>query len=565
MLRNILRYAALAGVIGVSACDLAVENPVSPPTEKVLASPDDTESLLGSYYRRWHAGMYGSGTNVWLMSTVMSFESYSSLNNFCMNERVGFPRAPNNNAISNSCAAEQSRVYFYMEEVVRVASNILGSLNDESFQAAATGAGWTPGQIPRAKAFAEFLRGLALGYLALTYHEAAVVSVGQAGDDPGQLARYDVVADSAFVAFENALSHASAAQTAEAAISIPQEWIPTTNTLNMANFARLIRSYRARIRANVARTPAERANDVNWAEVIADATAGIQVDHDNITDRTAGPFDEGVRLLNAYGLWHQMPPFIIGMADTSTSYPNWIAEPIETRGSATLFHLSTPDQRFPQGTSRAAQQADFRVEDCQPLADGGCPRYVRNRPANRDLAASWGSSEYDFVRFYPWAYLGDGSSPRVGPMIFFTKAELDLLEAEGQLRAGNFARAATLINRTRVANGGLNAVSPTAAGTPLIPTHPCVPRVPVNASPNGGGTTQCGDLMEALKYEKRLETSQTHFMAWFIEGRGWGDLPQGTPVDWATPYQDLQARRLDIYSSGSGMRVEPAGTSTYGW
>lgn len=561
MLRTFLRYATLAGVL--SACDLAVENPVSPPTEKVLASPDDTESLLGSYYRRWHAGMYGSGANVWLMSTVMSFESYSSLNNFCINERVGFPRPPNNNAISNSCAGEQARVYFFMEEVARVSSNILTSLNDDAFQAAAIGAGWTDARVARAKAFAEFLRGLSLGYLALTYQEGAVVSMGQAGDDPGPLVRYDVVADSAYVAFENALTHAAAARTGDATIAIPQSWIPTTGNLNMDNFSRLIRSYRARIRANVPRTRAER-DAALWPAIIADAAAGIQEDHDNITDRDAGPFDWGVVYLNQYGLWHQMPPFIFGMADTTGAYPNWVAEPLETRGSATLFHLATPDQRFPQGTSRAEQQADFSISDCEPLP-AGCPRYVRNRPSNRDLPASWGASEYDFTRFYSWVYLGDGATARVGPMIFFTKAENDLLEAEGQIRAGNYARAAELINRTRVGNGGLDPVSATAAGTPVVATHRCIPRIPVNAGPNGGGTVQCGNLMEAMKYEKRMETAQTHFMAWYLDSRGWGDLPEGTPVDWAPPYQDLQARQTEIYSSGTGMRVAPAGASTYGW
>jgi len=49
--------------------------------------------------------------------------------------------------------------------------------------------------------------------------------------------------------------------------------------------------------------------------------------------------------------------------------------------------------------------------------------------------------------------------------IFMTVAEMDMLQAEGQIRKGNFAAAAALINKTRVPNGlpaltDLNNTSP---------------------------------------------------------------------------------------------------------
>jgi hypothetical protein len=101
-----------------------------------------------------------------------------------------------------------------------------------------------------------------------------------------------------------------------------------------------------------------------------------------------------------------------------------------------------------------------------------------------------------------------------------------------------------------------------------------VPKKPVNAGHGGGGTLVCGDMWEALKWEKRIETLQTHFAGWFLDSRGWGDLAEGTPLHWPVPYQDLQARSKPLYSTGVGTTGQaPQGSkpgaaaerSTYGW
>jgi hypothetical protein len=70
-------------------------------------------------------------------------------------------------------------------------------------------------------------------------------------------------------------------------------------------------------------------------------------------------------------------------------------------------------------------------------------------------------------------------------------------------------------------------------------------------------------LWDALKWEKRIETAYTHFAGWFFDGRGWGDLVQGTPLDWAPPFAELQAR----FRVGSQIYTAPAvaPASTYGW
>jgi hypothetical protein len=90
----------------------------------------------------------------------------------------------------------------------------------------------------------------------------------------------------------------------------------------------------------------------------------------------------------------------------------------------------------------------------------------------------------------------------------------------------------------------------TAAGVPTAGN--CVPRLP---------TGTCGSLLEAMKYEKRMETMFTGYMVWYTDSRGWGDLPQNTAIEWPVPYQEMQARLQPYYN---GERKQTA-ASTYGF
>jgi hypothetical protein len=329
---------------------------------------------------------------------------------------------------------------------------------------------------------------------------------------------------------------------------------------------RLIRTYRARFRANVARTPAERAA-VNWQAVIDDAANGITDDHLNITSTTNGPGGGWRRIYDGGSTWHQMPPFIIGMGDVSGNYEAWLKTPLGDRGAGNVgFFMVTPDLRFPQGTTRTAQQADFKIQDCE-VASATCKRYFANRPGGSDqyTGVGWGWSNYDFNRFHSWVTKGDGTA-RNGKLVFFTKAELDMLRAEGLIRTGKFAEAAALINITRKKNG-LPEITAFDATSAVPGGANCVPRVPRS----DGVTVACGNMMEAMKWEKRMETAYTHFAAWYLDGRGWGDLPEGTALFWAVPYQDLQSRGYaisEIYGAGLGAGNAPnsvAAKGTYGW
>ena len=577
MRRNLIPYVALVAAFGLGACSdksLEVTNPNSGETQRVLGTPDDAEKLLGSYYKRWHQGLYGGANpappgTLEGMANIMSLQNYSSLNNECQNSRYPFSGAANGNAVGNNCAGDNSSTFNIEEEVVRVASNFLSNLasGDLKFTSAARQA--------KDQAFAEFLRGMSLGYMALIYDSAAVVTVGQAGDDPGKLRDYKEVMDSATAALQRAIDYtnASTAAAGDQGFPISNTWIPTPSSLSAAEFIKLIRSYRALFRSSLARTPAER-DAANWDAIIADAQAGITADHYNITSTTNGPGGGWRRIYDGGSTWHQMPPFIIGMGDVSGNYLTWLQTSLLDRGNGNVgFFMVTPDLRFPQGSSRLAQQQDFDKTSCE--VTGGqqnfsCKRYFTNRPNGSDqyTGNGWGWSNYDFNRFHWWATKGDAGSAYNGTIVMYPKVALDMIQAEGLIRKGQFSAAATLINASRTKNG-LPAITAFDNTSPVPGGANCVPKKP---SGNGAGATvSCGNMMEAMKWEYRMEDAFVQFGNWYLNGRGWGDLPEGTALFWAVPYQELQARGYSasqIYGAGVGAGNAPnsaAAKGTYGW
>src|SRR6478672_4096570 len=114
MRRNFLPYVALLAAFG-------------------LGTSDDAEKLLGSYYKRWNAGLYGGANpappgTLEGMANIMSFQNYSSLNNECQNSRYPFSGAANTNAVGNNCGGDNANTFNIESEVVRVASNFLTNL-----------------------------------------------------------------------------------------------------------------------------------------------------------------------------------------------------------------------------------------------------------------------------------------------------------------------------------------------------------------------------------------------------------------------------------------------------
>ena len=131
--------------------------------------------------------------------------------------------------------------------------------------------------------------------------------------------------------------------------------------------------------------------------------------------------------------------------------------------------------------------------------------------------------------------------------------------------------AAALIDVSRTGKGKLSSLV-TAAITDTVMRVPgvngvqgsnsCVPRIPDPAA--NFKATKCGNIWDALKWEYRMETAYTGYGMWFFAGRGWGDLPEGTALDWPVPYQEMDSRAETFYGTGGVAGRDAAGPGNYG-
>ncbi|HEY4733741.1 MAG TPA: hypothetical protein VIH53_04250 [Gemmatimonadaceae bacterium] len=550
-LRTTVRFRSFAApilalVLATACNDLTVPNPNQPDVAKVFGTPRDVETIVSKLFQQLYNGQLGSSDNIMDQTITMSFESSSQLGNFGMGTRGAIPRSPIDNSIGNTVAAGNFRDFDFLSRNARGAANAIAAL--DKFTAAGQSTG-SPARDARAKSFAYFTLGYALGNLALFYDSAAILTAAVPSSEiPGLSKSSDVMAV-ALQSLDSALNIASSTQatTGTGGFPVPLDWLSQPADMSRADFIKLLHSYKAKFRAGQARTPAERAA-VDWPAVIADAGAGITSDFVVLTNATTGWSGAVLSQLAVSSGWSQMTPFILGMADTTGAYDAWLQQPVLSR---TPFLLRTPDKRFPSGETRAAQTAVTGTSRAGTAA--GSILYFRNRPPGEDTPADpWGTWFYDNWR--SWAIRATGGN---APYVMYPVVENDMLAAEGYIRAGNFVAAMPLINKSRT-RAGLPALTAISALTDQVPGgNACVPRVP---QPPTFTTTACGNIMEAMKWEKRTETDLVGYSEWFIDSRGWGDLAQGTALEWPVPYQELFARIKPSYTT-SGV----AAKGTYGF
>jgi hypothetical protein len=533
---------------GMLACDndLAVTNPNNPDVSRVLARPVDVETSIGNSYGRMHQAAFGFNTSITPALLTMSFENSSDLNNNGMGPRSGIPRVAIANNRGNLYQDENNEQFSNLVRAARAAADGINSLDKPGFTIGSTAAD------QRARAFAWLVIGASNGNVALAYDSMTVVSPGNKGAEPTLLAAKDAMTI-ALAQIDTSITIASAAP----GFTLPNTWI-NGNALTSAQLIQLARGWKARLRAGVARNPTER-KAVNWDAVIADAAAALPTDLNITMSNAAGSvWTMGDAHHYTYDTWSQQSPMILGMADSARAcgaggdcYDGWLQTPLNSRYA---FTIRTKDQRLPPGDTRADQRNSSGAGDfpSPPRAN----LYYRNRRPTDPAGSAFNLSQYDFYRFQAWA------NTRNGPYPVMTRAEMDLLMAEGYIYKGDFANAMAKINITRVANGNLPALTGiTSATQPISNLGSCVPRVP---QPPSFTTAACGNIMEAMKWEKRLETEMTHMGAWFFDSRGWGDLPEGTPLEWPVPFQELDVRGKPLYNLGGVGGVSAAPKGNYG-
>jgi hypothetical protein len=514
-----LRAFGLMGalLVGVAGCgDLNVPNTNSPDAERALANPGDVESLIGGAFRTWWISQK-SYESAGLALSVTAWEHSSSHGNARMWRTSRIPREPipvhpaepeawaMNTPWSNPnrAAAAASKGIQAMDQGMNMPTT--ATLNQTQANA-------------RARAFGRFVQGLGHGSVALLFDQGYVFDETLTEEDiefnPPTLVSYTAVMDAALDFLDDAIALAEAHT-----FTLPGTWVNGL-TLNNTDLARLAHSYKARFMARVARTPAER-DMVAWDQVIFHAERGVEQMFAPISNWSTW-WDE-IQYYGVFSNWSQMSYYHFGAADVTGQWQTWRATPWDDR---VRFVMQTPDRRWPQGAN-ATEQA---------LA------------ANRGLYFSYtGLAPFQVARgTYYFSYYRDHrfdyyvADPTTTAMTEFSPTELHLLRAEGHIRRGEIAQALPLINLTRVANGQLPPV--VDAGT--VPGGAdCVPK-----RPDGS----CGNLMDALKWEKRNEVRFTGFAGFFYDDRGWGDLVSGTALHWPVPGRELELLQVPFYTFGGG-------------
>ncbi len=415
-------------------------------------------------------------------------------------------------------------------------------------------------QNARNRSFGFFVAGVDLGWLSIIYDSAGIVGPGMKSDSIPPLSSAADVNKAAIALLDSALAIASVPANASGWPLLPA-WFSQSTSVSLDMYTRVVRSYRARLRAYVARTPAQAAT-VDWAKVADDANNGINADFFVSAGGTTGWNIGNMSQMYVDPGWMQTPLTYVGMGDTGGGYAAYVAAGAFGNKNGN-FEVVTPDQRWPQGSASACPNSF--ATSCRPaqvaastpaIANANIKPYLINRDPKLDVAGdAWGTSHYDYNRYrYIRANTNQGPYPEM------MKAEIDLLAAEAYIRTGNIPAAAAKIDLTRVANGGLPALSGViTSATQTVPGGAsCVPQVP------SGASTVCGTIFEAMKYEKRMETAYSSFGRFWIDERVWGDLVQGTPLEFPVPWEEMQTRQKPSYNFGGGF-ASSAPKGTYGF
>lgn len=526
-MRHSYRNLAVGALLlaGAACADLDVVNPNDADAGRALNTAGDVVSLIGGSYNTWFNGVYAYGGPGLFLSNA-SFQHTAPWANAAMEFYGRIPRQPIINDAADGNYGNVSRVWYRSYRAIAAVSDGLRALEQPEIAEELSAS-----ELAAAKAYGTFVLGLSHATIATLYDQGFVVDQTTDVSEPQTALPYNELMDAALGMFDEAISLSSTDFT------LPEGWMQAAVTNE--DLARIAHSMKARYRAAAARTPAER-QAVDWNAVIADVDAGVTSDFTQNMDANNDWYFAVVDY-GTYPGWSESPYWIYGMADQSGNYQAWLALSIaekhpDVNGNPTL--IVTPDLRFPRGSTLAEQQAN--------------PGMYYHSPT--DITDVWARPDRGTWR---WSYYKDERYEGYYTWSDFSHNEIDLnemrlLKAEGNYWNGNLGAAADLVNVTRTA-AGLNATDATGTNTS------CVPKLP-------GG--ECGDLLEMIKWEKRLEVNFEGLMGapGYFDSRGWGDLWVGTPLQFPVPCQELQVLNiLPCYTfGGSGGDLASSG-SNYAW
>jgi hypothetical protein len=504
--RATVLLSTLAAASLAACVDLAVTDPNNLSIATVFNNAANTEAALIGSFKAYTAVNRGSCPtliySLWGHDITTTSVTYL--------EFATEPRLPINNRDNVNCA---TRVPFWTPyEASAGAREAFIGIRDNQLKFGTVNAATPDGaDTPNRKLFAKFLIAISQLKLALATDQAYITDTITPG-----LNQTNVT----LVPWEQVLSNAKDQMRViirEAQAGPNFTWpalFINGRPITRDELVRIMYSFLVRADVYSPRTPAQR-NAVNWAAVLARLDSGITRDFgwqaDQAVANTGSTYINNSFAQNTVRIHNRL----LGPADTSGRYQAWVATPIANR---TAFIITTPDRRIHGAASNAAAGTRFtRVTSTMGSASNGA------------YLTSW----YRSTR-----YLNTAADSGARAFIqIISMDEMKFVRAEALFRVGRFTEAAALINPTRVA-AGLRPVD--ANGPPA--GRDCVPR-----KDNG----DCGDLFDAIQYEKRIELYPTEGgdITWW-DARGWGKLQPGTPFHVPVSGRELISLGLPYYTFG---------------
>ena len=544
-MRTIKLIIVAALVTGAASCqDMDVTNPNNPNRESVLRSPSDIQALVSPTFRIFFNT--SEGDDVAIPMSFMADEFSGGFFDFGGLELSQEPRASLNPRSPNS---NHSAVFQDYYRILASISTAFRSTESNNLTIREGGADVTQ----RMFAFGKFMQGVAHGQVGLSFDKGYVTTEDLDFESltpdqvRAQIRPYTELRDTAISQLKESITISQ-----NNTFTLPattSEWFPGI-TMNNQQLARLANTYIARFMAYTPRTPQERAA-VNWQQVMTHIDAGITTDFAPVgtteilstlykqrmaRQRTTTPSD-----------FARVDYMSVGPADTSAGFITWYNTPAANRQP---FRIRTPDRRIDGIATRVRPSNAWQGTPPATCADVPSPTSSTRPTAScglytgfHDEVAFFNPGRGTYLRsFYFFHRWGRGTSWESGPIPIITTTEMDLLKAEALIRLGRAAEAIPLINKTRVANGGLPPVD--INGAPGTAPN-CVPRKLSGA---------CGNLWDALRYEKRIETLGLSAGLQYYDARGWGTLLENTMIQFPMPVVDIELvfGADQIYTFGGG-------------
>ncbi|MCU0648931.1 MAG: hypothetical protein MUF00_13095 [Gemmatimonadaceae bacterium] len=505
-------FGGLILLVGAAGClNLDVTNQNAPSVEDVFGRADNLEGAIAGAWRVFWGVAQGNRANgtfpVVHLSVLGNELTSADLSVMTVSQE---PRIAIDNRDQGGWF--NRKPWYDLNEAIAISRDALQSLDGGLKIGAVNTTTPNGADTPRARVFAKFLMGASQVYLGLLFDKAyATDETTNAQTFDNSFTPYAGVTANGVRLLREAIAEARSAPT----FTLPAAWI-NGQAITRDQLVRIMYSYIVRAQVYMPRTVAERER-VNWASVLAQLDSGITADFSQQADLAIAPTSSAYWQYSYLMTNGRTSTRLIGPADTSGAYQRWLATPTDQRNA---ILITTPDRRIHAATGNQAQGTYFAVLPTQTMTT---------------VRGTYMHSRYRNVRFLRPPL---NNYHQIGLITTMSVAEMRFIRAEALFRLGRRAEAAAILNTTRVA-AGLRPVTET--GPPA--GADCVPR-------RDDGT--CGDLFDALQYEKRIELFPTEAIIAYADQRGWGKLLRGTPIHMPVHGRELETIGSPYYTFGGG-------------